>query len=193
MTLGKNQRDCAPADGAGSFLKSRDDLTTPGSGKAVKHLIAFVMTTIIFTSTSIVLYNLMALAGIGYSGAAGGPLNLILVPLFSFLIALIFAGLLCPALAALAEWSCLRWQISRWVPPIVAFIVGALSTLLLYRSRVRSDAHLPPYMLATIAVVGIGPSFVVYWGALQGSRRILMLLQHFKTRLDEAMHHGGRS
>lgn len=73
-----------------------------------KHSIAIILSVAVFTVTCCVLYICLMILGILFHGDMGGPLNLVIVPIGSFLISLIYsAGILMPS-TILSEKICAK-------------------------------------------------------------------------------------
>jgi hypothetical protein len=156
--------------------KSGDSEFSPAA-----HLVAMVCCITLLTLAPIVVYGLLMVVGLVVFGDAGGPLDIILVPLISFTFALLCVGSLCP-LALLLQWLRGRWRFPAWLPlaaayPVAFALISAI--MIVQQVRIRDGSDLAGMALTSLLV---SCCFWTYWGPLTVSETILDLLRRPRAR-----------
>jgi hypothetical protein len=84
--------------------------------KVLPHVLASVICLVVFTGAPILLYGVLVVVGIFLSGDPGGPLNFIIIPVFSVLLAVVTTFILLLPITATLQWLSRRLKFSRWIP-----------------------------------------------------------------------------
>jgi hypothetical protein len=82
----------------------------------IPHLLASAICLVIFTAAPIILYGILVVIGLALYGDPGGPLNFIIVPLFSVILALVATFVLLLPITAILQWLSNRLKFSKWIP-----------------------------------------------------------------------------
>jgi hypothetical protein len=98
------------------------------------HLLASAICLVVFTATPIILYGILVVIGLALYGDPGGPLNFIIIPLFSVILALVTTFVLLLPITAVLQWLSNRLKFSKWIPllgifptSLVVFIIAAFT------------------------------------------------------------------
>jgi hypothetical protein len=137
------------------------------------HVLASVICVVIFTATPIVLYGLIVVISMIANGDMGGPLNFIIVPVFSVILALFTTFILLLPITATLQWISSRLKFSRWIPLIgifpASFAVFSVVTFTIFKPE---NVNLTLMLLLVWCVIG-SICFALYWIPLNIAETLL--------------------
>lgn len=152
------------------------------SRKILPHILASVICLVIFTATPIILYGVLVVIGIIFYGDIGGPLNFVIVPVFSVILAIITTFVILLPITATLQWLSLRLKLSRWIP-----LLGVFPGSLIVFTTVAFTAFKPENINGTLVFLLIwcligSVCFAVYWIPLNLAETILDRLSQVLSR-----------
>lgn len=137
------------------------------------HVLASVICVVIFTATPIVLYGLIVVISMIANGDMGGPLNFIIVPVFSVILALFTTFILLLPITATLQWISSHLKFSRWIPLIgifpASFAVFSVVTFTIFKPE---NVNLTLMLLLVWCVIG-SICFALYWIPLNIAETLL--------------------
>ena len=151
-------------------------------GKVLPHILASLICLVIFTATPIILYGILVVIGIIFYGDMGGPLNFIIVPVFSVVLAIVTTFVILLPLTATLQWLSTRLKFSRWVP-----LCGIFPTSFIVFVTVAFTAFKPENINGTLIFLFLwcligSVCFALYWVALNLAETILDRLSQVASR-----------
>ena len=137
------------------------------------HLLASMICVVVFTASPIVLYGLIVLISMIENGDMGGPLNFIIVPVFSIILALFTTFILLLPITATLQWISSRLKFSRWIPLVGIFPASfAVFSVVIFTVFKPENVNLTLALLLVWCVIG-SICFALYWIPLNIAETIL--------------------
>lgn len=157
--------------------------------KVLPHILASIICLVIFTATPIVLYGLLVVIGIIFYGDMGGPLNFIIVPVFSVALAIVTTFVILLPITATLQWLSSRLKFSRWIPLLAIFPASFIVFVV-----IAFTVFKPEDMSSTLAFLLIwcfigSVCFALYWIPLNLAENILQRLSQVASRFSAVDDH----
>ena len=157
--------------------------------KVLPHILASVICLVVFTATPIILYCALVVIGIILYGDMGGPLNFIIVPVFSVVLAIITTFAVLLPITATLQWFSSRLKFSRWIPLFgifpASFIIFAVVAFTVFKPENVSSTLI--FLLIWCFVGSV--CFALYWIPLNLAETILHWLLQVASRISASGNH----
>jgi hypothetical protein len=129
----------------------------------LSHIVASAICLVVLSATPIVMYGVMAITGLMIDGDMGGPLNILIVPIFSILLALFTTLVILLPITAGLQWLSARFRFSRWIPLLAIFpTTFAGSALIAFAAFKLGNASETLRIMLFWSLIGSG-CFALYW------------------------------